>query len=541
MAASNEMTASRVLVESLEKQGVERVFCVPGESYLGVLDALHDSSIDTVVARQEGGAAMMAEAEGKLTGLPGVVCVTRGPGATNASSGIHVAQQDSTPLIMIAGQVERSMRGKDAFQEIDFESVFGGMAKAVFELAHADEVAEVMEQAFEIALGGRPGPVVIAIPEDVCTETTTNTARERVPAPDRSVSDGDLAAFDTLLNSADRPIVLVGGSTWSDDSIVALRGFSERAGLPLSCVFRRQHLVDHEFDHYVGDFGIGVNPKLREALEQADLIVLLGTRFSEIPSQSYSLPPAGARVVHVHVDADELGRVHDAELMVCGDPGDLVRRSRAEADRTDYIVGLRAAYTTWSTLPDTSSFDMSDVLAVVEETFSGDVIVTNGAGNYSGWIHRFHRFRRFRDQVAPTSGSMGYGLPAAVAAKLRSPDRDVICFAGDGCFQMTSQEFGTATQAGAAVLVVVVDNGMYGTIRMHQEREYPERVHATSIQNPEFSQIATAYGAYGERVETKDELRPAFARALEATRAGRPALLHLVVDPRVISPALTLP
>lgn len=541
MAASNEMTASRVLVESLEKQGVERVFCVPGESYLGVLDALHDSTIDTVVARQEGGAAMMAEAEGKLTGRPGVVCVTRGPGATNASSGIHVAQQDSTPLIMIAGQVERSMRGKDAFQEIDFESVFGGMAKAVFELAHADEVADVMAQAFEIALGGRPGPVVISIPEDVCTETTNEVARERIPTPERVVNEADLDAFDALLDAASRPIVLVGGSTWSDETIAALRDFAARADVPLSCVFRRQHLVDHDFDHYVGDFGIGVNPRLRQALEDADLIVLLGTRFSEIPSQSYALPPAGARVVHVHVDPDELGKVHAAELMVCADPGDLVRRSRATGDRADHVAELRAAYRTWSALPETPNFDMSDVIAAVDDSFSGDVIVTNGAGNYSGWIHRFHRFRRFRDQVAPTSGSMGYGLPAAVAAKLRHPDRDVVCFAGDGCFQMTSQEFGTAAQAGAAVLVIVVDNGMYGTIRMHQEREYPERVHATSIQNPEFAQIATAYGAFGERVDARDELRPALRRAVEATRSGRPALLHLVVDPRVISPALTLP
>ena len=344
MTASNERTASALLVESLENQGVDRVFCVPGESYLGVLDALRDSTIDTVVARQEGGAAMMAEADGKLTGRPGVVFVTRGPGATNASSGIHVAQQDSTPLVMIAGQVERSMRGKDAFQEIDFDSVFGGMAKAVFELGHADETAEVVNRAFQIALAGRPGPVVIAIPEDVRTETTTQSAAAYVPTPERAVDIRDVERFDALLQRAERPIVLVGGATWTETAVTDLRAFAERADVPLSAVFRRQHLVDHDFDHYVGDFGIGVNPTLREIVETTDLLVLLGTRFSEIASQSYALPLDGTRVVHVHVDANELGKVHAAELAICGDPGEVVRQSTARGDRGEYIAALRRAF-----------------------------------------------------------------------------------------------------------------------------------------------------------------------------------------------------
>ena len=532
-------TAAHALVETLENQGVDRVFCVPGESYLDVLDALRDSSINTVVARQEGGAAMMAEADAKLTGRPGVVFVTRGPGAANASSGVHVAQQDSTPLVLFAGQVARAARGRDAFQEIDFGAFYGGMAKSVAEVDDPDRVPGVVADAFRAAMSDRPGPAVVSLPEDMLGDPCGTPAQDRVEVDGEDSDGASVRAFDFRLQAAQRPLVVVGGSVWRTEDAVALRDFAETAGVPVACVFRRQHLFDHEHAHYAGDIGIGVNPALRRAIEETDLLVLLGTRFSEIPSQSYALPLARTAVVHVHPDASELQRVHRAELAVRARPGAFVAASAARGERTAYVDALHASYKEWSRLPHPSpgQMTMGKVMATLRELDDPDMIVTNGAGNYSGWVHRFHRFRRFGTQVAPTSGSMGYGLPAAVAAKLRHPDRTVVCFAGDGCFQMTGQELATAVQYDAHVIVLVVDNGMYGTIRMHQERTFPGRVHATSLTNPDFAALAQAYGAYGERVERDAEFPAAFARAREASA---PAVLHLMVDPEAITPAETL-
>ena len=532
-------TAAEALVATLENQGVDRVFCVPGESYLDVLDALRDSSIQTVVARQEGGAAMMAEADAKLTGRPGVVFVTRGPGAANASAGVHVAQQDSTPLVLFAGQVARDARGRDAFQEIDLPAFYGGMAKSVAEVDDPDRIPGVVADAFRTALSDRPGATVVALPEDMLGEPCATPAKDRVAVDSAAVDGASVGAFDARLRTAQRPLVVAGGSVWRTADADALREFAETAGVPVACVFRRQQLFDHEHPHYAGDIGIGINPALRQAVEETDLLVLLGTRFSEIPSQSYALPLAHTPVVHVHPGGSELQRVHRAELAIRARPGDFLAAAAARGERNAFVEALHRSYLDWSKLPHASpgKLTMGAVMAALRELRDPDMIVTNGAGNYSAWIHRFHRFRRFGTQLAPTSGSMGYGLPAAIAAKLRHPERVVVCFAGDGCFQMTGQELGTAVQYRAPVIVLVVDNGMYGTIRMHQERAFPGRVHATSLTNPDFAALARAYGAYGERVERDADFRAAFARA---RNAGLPAVLHLVVDPEAITPAATL-
>ena len=532
-------TAARALVDALEKQGVDRVFCVPGESYLAVLDALRDSTIETVVARQEGGAAMMAEADAKLTGRPGVVFVTRGPGATNASAGVHVAQQDSTPLVLFAGQVERAARGRDAFQELDFPAFYGGMAKFVTEVSDAGRIPAVVADAFHAALTNRPGAAVIALPEDMLGDPCDMPAPPRIEPADDAPDAAAMRECDRLLNAARKPLAIVGGSTWNATATASLSAFAETASLPVACAFRRQQLFDHEHPHYAGDVGIGVNPVLRQAIEETDLLLLLGTRFSEIPSQSYQLPKAGTPVIHVHADADEPGRVHASVLGIHARPLPFLAASKARGQRGAYIRDLHEAYLDWSKLPHPApgSLTMPHVMGVLRETLEPDAILTNGAGNYSGWVHRFHRFRRHGTQVAPTSGSMGYGLPAAIAAKLRCPTRTVVCFAGDGCYQMTGQELATAVQADAAVVILVVDNGMYGTIRMHQERNFPGRVHATDIAGPDFAALAEAYGAHGERIETNAEFASAFARAVAAKK---PALLHLIVDPEAITPTATL-
>ena len=532
-------TAATALVETLENQGVDRVFCVPGESYLDVLDALRDSSIQTVVARHEGAAAMMAEADGKLTGRPGVVFVTRGPGAANASSGVHVAQQDSTPLVLFAGQVARGARGRDAFQEIDFPAFFGGMAKSVVEVEDAASIPAEVASAFRNALSDRPGPVVISLPEDMLGDPCAVDAAGRVEAEDELPDKALIRDFDARLEAAERPLVVVGGSLWRARDAAALAVFAETAGVPVACVFRRQQLFDHAHPHYAGDIGIGLNPALRRAVEETDLLVLLGTRFSEIPSQSYTLPLPGTPVVHVHPDSRELQRVHTAELAIRARPGAFLAATRALGAREAYIEAVHTRYLDWSRLPHPSpgALTMGQVMATLRNVDDPEMILTNGAGNYSAWVHRFHRFRRFGTQVAPTSGSMGYGLPAAIAAKLRRPECTVVCFAGDGCFQMTGQELATAAQHDAHVIVLVADNGMYGTIRAHQERAFPGRVHATSLANPDFAALARACGAYGERVEHDRDFPTAFARAREA-RA--PALLHLAIDPEAITPAATL-
>jgi len=542
-----EKTGGTLLVEALERHGAERVFCVPGESYLAVLDALYDADIPVTVCRQEGGAAMMADTYGKLTGKPGICMVTRGPGATNASAGVHIAAQDSTPMILFIGQIERGMREREAFQEVDYRQMFGGIAKWVAEIDHADRMPEFISRAYHVATSGRPGPVVLALPEDMLVETAD------VPQPpaweqlETHPGLTQMADLQKRLWAAERPIAILGGSRWSEDAVAAFARFAERFDLPVACSFRRQMLFDNLHANYAGDVGIGINPKLLARIKASDLILLVGGRLSEMPSQSYSLldvPEPGQQLVHVHPDAEELGRVYRPSLAVHASPTAFCKAAEGLQPPADLKGAGEASkahqdYLEWSgARPQTpGSLQMAGVMDWLEANLAAETICTNGAGNYATWLHRFHRFRRYGTQAAPTSGSMGYGLPAAVAAKLAFPDREVVCFAGDGCLQMTMQEFGTACQEGANIIVLAVDNGMYGTIRMHQERTYPGRPSATRLVNPDFAALAKSYGAHGETVETTDQFGPAFERA---RASGLPSILHLKIDPEAITPAASL-
>ncbi|MES0880275.1 thiamine pyrophosphate-binding protein [Roseibium sp. SCP14] len=543
----DQKTGGELLVEALERHGAERVFCVPGESYLAVLDALHDASIPVTVCRQEGGAAMMADAHGKLTGKPGICMVTRGPGATNASAGVHVAAQDSTPMILFIGQIERGMREREAFQEVDYRQMFGGIAKWVAEIDQADRVPEFISRAYHVATSGRPGPVVLALPEDMLVETAAVLQPPSWQQVETHPGLAQMADLQKRLWAAERPIAILGGSRWSEEAVAAFTRFAERFDLPVACSFRRQMLFDNLHANYAGDVGIGANPKLLARIKSSDLILLVGGRLSEMPSQSYSLldiPTPAQKLVHVHADAEELGRVYRPTLAIHSSPTAFCRAAEG-LQPSNEIKGAGEAekahreYLDWSgarpEIP--GALQMAGVMEWLEANLPEDAVCTNGAGNYATWLHRFHRFRRYGTQAAPTSGSMGYGLPAAVAAKLTFPDREVVCFAGDGCLQMTMQEFGTACQDGANIIVLAIDNGMYGTIRMHQERTYPGRPSATKLVNPDFAALARSYGAYGETVETTEEFGPAFERA---RASGMPAILHLKLDPEAITPAASL-
>ncbi|WJS02198.1 thiamine pyrophosphate-binding protein [Roseibium aggregatum] len=543
----DQKTGGELLVEALERHGAERVFCVPGESYLAVLDALYDASIPVTVCRQEGGAAMMADAWGKLTGKPGICMVTRGPGATNASAGVHVAAQDSTPMILFIGQIERGMREREAFQEIDYRQMFGGIAKWVAEIDHADRVPEFISRAYHVATSGRPGPVVLALPEDMLVEKADAPQPPAWTQVETHPGLTQMADLQKRLWAAERPIAILGGSRWSEEAVAGFTRFAERFDLPVACSFRRQMLFDNLHPNYAGDVGIGINPKLLARVKSSDLILLVGGRLSEMPSQSYSLldiPSPTQQLVHVHPDAEELGRVYRPAQAIHASPTAFCKAAEGLQPPSELKGAGEAAkahrdYLDWSgarpQVP--GNLQMAGVMEWLEANLPEDAVCTNGAGNYATWLHRFHRFRRYATQAAPTSGSMGYGLPAAVSAKLAFPKREVVCFAGDGCLQMTMQEFGTACQDGANIIVLVIDNGMYGTIRMHQERTYPGRPSATKLVNPDFAALARSYGAFGETVETTDAFGPAFERA---RAAGTPAILHLKLDPEAITPAASL-
>ncbi|MEE2868183.1 MAG: thiamine pyrophosphate-binding protein [Pseudomonadota bacterium] len=543
----DQKTGGELLVEALERHGAERVFCVPGESYLAVLDALYDASIPVTVCRQEGGAAMMADAWGKLTGKPGICMVTRGPGATNASAGVHVAAQDSTPMILFIGQIERGMREREAFQEIDYRQMFGGIAKWVAEIDHADRVPEFISRAYHVATSGRPGPVVLALPEDMLVEKADAPQPPAWTQVETHPGLTQMAELQKRLWAAERPIAILGGSRWSEEAVAGFTRFAERFDLPVACSFRRQMLFDNLHPNYAGDVGIGINPKLLARVKSSDLILLVGGRLSEMPSQSYSLleiPSPTQQLVHVHPDAEELGRVSRPAQAIHASPTAFCKAAEGLQPPSELKGAGEAAkahqdYLDWSgarpQVP--GNLQMAGVMEWLEANLPEDAVCTNGAGNYATWLHRFHRFRRYATQAAPTSGSMGYGLPAAVAAKLAFPEREVVCFAGDGCLQMTMQEFGTACQDGANIIVLVIDNGMYGTIRMHQERTYPGRPSATKLVNPDFAALARSYGAFGETVETTDAFGPAYERA---RAAGTPAILHLKLDPEAITPAASL-
>jgi acetolactate synthase-1/2/3 large subunit len=562
---STTVSGGQLLVQTLQTHGVEHVFCVPGESFLAVLDALHDATdIAMTVCRQEGGAAMMAEAQGKLTGRPGICMVTRGPGATNASAGIHIAMQDSTPLIVFVGQIERGMREREAFQEVDYRAVFGKLAKWVTEIDAVARIPELVSRAFHIATSGRPGPVVIALPEDMLTELQVLPA-ELAAQPARALATvgrkqggyrtveaspgrAQMQEFSARLSQAKRPMLVLGGSRWSAAACAQVAEFASAWQLPVACSFRRQMLFAGEHGCYAGDVGLGINPKLLARLKDADLLILLGGRLSEVPSQSYTLldiPVPQQTLVHVFADPDELNHVYQADLGIAASPigfaqelGHLavpatpVWAAHTQAAHADYLAWSEAAGRSNPGL-----LQMGPVMEHLKAALPQDVILCNGAGNFSIWLHRFWRYRGYGTQLAPTSGSMGYGLPAAVCARRLYPGRTVVCFTGDGDFMMHGQELATAVQYALPIVIVLLDNGMYGTIRMHQEKNYPARVFATELKNPDFCALAFAYGAHGERVQRTEEFAPALARALAS---GKPALLHCLIDPQAITPAATL-
>ncbi|MCC8981331.1 thiamine pyrophosphate-binding protein [Bradyrhizobium acaciae] len=542
MTKSNARTGGQILIDQLVAQGVERVTCVPGESYLAALDALHDSPIDVVICRAEGGAAMMAEAYGKLTGRPGICFVTRGPGSTNAAHGVHIAMQDSTPMILFVGQVDTGMREREAFQELDYKAVFGTMAKWAVEIDRPDRIPELVARAFRVALQGRPGPVVISLPENMLTETAAVADAPKVEPAASWPAPSDLERLGTMLASAKAPLVVLGGSAWTAEAARGIARFAERFDLPVATSFRRASLFDADHSHYAGDLGIGPSPKLKDRFTGADVILLIGGRMSEMPSSSYTLldiPTPSQQLIHVHPGSEELGRVYQPALAIQATPTafaaavETMKPASAPAWKGE-AAKAHADYLAWTDKPRElpGSFQYGEVVTWLRDRLPKDAIVCNGAGNYAGWIHRHHRFHAFAAQLAPTSGSMGYGVPAAVMAKRHHPDRVVVAFAGDGCFLMNGQEFATAVQYDAPLIVVVIDNAQYGTIRMHQERDYPGRVVGTQLKNPDFALYAKAFGGHGERVERTEDFAPAFERALAS---GKPAILHCLVDQRALS------
>jgi acetolactate synthase-1/2/3 large subunit len=541
-------SGGQVLVDQLVLHGAELAFGVPGESYLAVLDALHDAPLRLIVTRHEGGAANMAEAYGKLTGRPGLCLVTRGPGATHASNGVHTAMQDSTPMILLVGQVARATIGREAFQELDYRAVFGSMVKWATQIDRAERVPEIVARAFAVATSGRPGPVVLALPEDMLTSRVDvpDAPAHRPPAgPPPSASD--LARLAELLAAAQRPAIVVGEGGWTAQTGTDVAAFAEAQRIPVIASFRCQDFVDNASPAYAGHAGLAMAPAVARAIRDADVLLAIGGRLGEIPSDGYTLVRPGAptqRLVHVHPDPGEIGAVYPPELGIVAGLEAFAAAARAlppagAEQRVGLVEEARAAYernlAEARDLP--GALQLSAVMAALRERLPPEAILTNGAGNFSVWAHRFYEFHRYPTQLGPRSGSMGYGVPAAIAAKAVHPDRPVVCLAGDGDFLMTGQELATAVQHELAVVVLVVNNGMYGTIRMHQERHYPGRVVGTDLHNPDFVALARAYGAHGALVERSEE----FGEALdEALACGRPALIELRVDPQAITPRQTI-
>ena len=535
----------RILADALAARGVDRVFSVPGESFLAALDGLYDLGIQNVVCRHEGGAAMMAEAQGKMTGRPGICFVTRGPGATNASAGVHVAMQDSTPMILFVGQIARSDRDREAFQEVDYRQMFGGLAKWAAEIDDTGRIPEYVARAWDLAMSGRPGPVVLALPEDMLSAQSDAPDLDPGPAPVAGVSAAQVDAVTAALAAAERPLVVPGGSVWTQDDAGNLARFAERWGLPVAVPFRRQHLFDNRLPNYVGDLGVGMNPKLGEALQASDCVLSLGSRLGDTLTNGYDLmnPRAqGRRIVHVHPDPDEIGHLWRADPGIAACPRAMLA-ALADAPaparrRDDWTAGLRATYEAWQQPKETpGQVRMERVIGWLSDNLPDDAVITNGAGNFASFIHRYFRFKQVGTQLAPTSGSMGYGLPAAVAAKIQHPDRTVVCVAGDGDIQMTLNELSTGAQNRAAVIVIVANNGRYGTIRMHQEKHYPGRVSGTNLYNPDFAALARAYGGHGEVVTDDADFPAAFQRAADA---GTLAIVELKLDPEALTTGATL-
>ena len=546
----NGRTGGQILVECLRRQGVDLAFCVPGESYLAVLDALHDAQDDIrlIVCRQEGGAANMAEAHGKLTGRPGICFVTRGPGATNASTGVHTAFQDSTPMILFIGQVARDSRHREGFQEVDLAAMFAPLAKWSAEISEASRIPEYIHRAFQTAMAGRPGPVVLSLPEDMLKEIVTGDVEYGIRAePVRAAAQPEqLSALMDIIDKAERPLLLIGGGGWTQEAGEDALSFAHAHDLPVAVSLRCQDYIDNRHPNYIGHFGIGAEPTLIKRLQEADTIIALGPRLGEMTTGGYTLlkpPRIGKTLVHIHSDPEELGRVYQADLAINAslpvatkalalfkEKGTRAWRQWTLAAREDYEKTLLPLATS-------SAVDLGKIMTTLRERLPADTIVCNGAGNYTGWVHKHWIFGTYRTQLAPTSGAMGYGVPASIAAAISHPGRSVLSVAGDGCFQMHFQELATAMQYGAKVLFIVVNNGIYGTIRMHQEREYPGRVVATNLVNPDFVALARSYGLFSKRVERTED----FAASLEEALASpNGALIELVTEAEAITARTTL-
>jgi len=539
--------AAQILVDQLKIHGVDTAFSVPGESYLALLDALHDAnSIRLIVCRQEGGAAMMADAYGKLTGRPGICLVTRGPGTTNATSGIHVAMQDSTPMIVLIGQVARDARGREALQELDYKQLLGGMVKYVDEIANPRRIPEYVSRAFHVATSGRPGPVALALPEDMLEDMADVPDAEPYSRIEPHPSPQQLAALAAILAKAVRPILLLGGSQWDAMAVKQIETFAEIFALPVCTGFRRQDRFDNCHACFAGDLGIAANPRLAARVRDADVLIAIGGRLGEATTAGYSLvavPHPRQKLVHVHPDPNELGRVYQAALAINASPRTFAPLAAAlkPASKPRWMAETEAAHRDYlafiepSKLP--GAVQLGPIVRWLDGHLPADAIWCNGAGNFAGWVHRHHQYRAFGTQLAPASGSMGYGFPAAVAAKLVHPDRAVVCFCGDGDFLMTGQELATAVRYRLPIVTLIANNGMYGTIRMHQETHYPGRTYGTDLVNPDFAALARAYGAHGETVERTEDFAAAFARAMSA---AKPTVLDLKVDPEAITTRSTI-
>ncbi|TQV79038.1 thiamine pyrophosphate-binding protein [Denitrobaculum tricleocarpae] len=542
-------TGGRILVDQLRLHGVDTAFGVPGESYLAVLDAFYDvPEIAFRICRQEGGAAMMADAYGKLTGQPGICFVTRGPGATSASAGVHIAYQDSTPMILFIGQVGRDMIEREAFQEIDYRRMFGQMAKWVAQIDDADRIPEYLARAFATATSGRPGPVVLALPEDMLRDMTAAPDAKPYRPAEAHPSLADMKRLGDLVAAAKRPLMILGGTSWNAQACRHIQSFAEAHGLPTTASFRCQDYFDNRHPNYAGDVGIGINPKLADRVRESDLVLVVGARLGEMTTGGYTLfdtPVPKQTMVHVHAGAEELGRVYQPELAINAGVKAFAAAAAAlsppkspDKARKELVSTARNEYEAYIETPSIpGDVQMGEIMAWLRERLPEDAIISNGAGNYTTWVHRFYQYRSFPTQLAPTSGSMGYGLPAAVAASSVFPERTVVCFAGDGCYMMHGQELATAMQYGLKIIILVINNGMYGTIRMHQEREYPERVSGTELVNPDFAAYARAFGANGEVVERTEQFAPAFERAMAAEGSS---LIEIRIDPEAITPKTTL-
>ena len=547
MTISNRM-GGKILADGLKAQGVELIFGVPGESYLALLDGLYDQreTIRFITCRQEGGAANMAEAYGKLTGQPGICVVTRGPGAANASIGLHTAFQDSTPMLLLVGQVGRQMQDREAFQEVNHGIFFSEMSKWSAEIRDPSRIPEYLNHAFHSALSGRPGPVVLSLPEDMLREEAeVEDAPPAIPVQPAPAPE-QIKQIREMLLEAESPLMVLGGGGWNHEACRIHTEFADQHDLPVAVSFRCQDRMDNDHRCYVGDLGIGPNPKLHQLVQDSDLLIVVGARMGEMTTGGYRLmgiPVPNQKLVHIHPGADELGRVYRADLPINASVQQfaqaLSQLETVPSDRwRERTAKARQSYEAFQQPPEApGNVNFAEVVRHLSEVLPADAIITNGAGIYSSWGHRFYRFHKFPSQLGPTSGAMGYGMPAAISAKLVFPEREVVCLAGDGCFMMNGQEMATAVQYGLNLIVLVINNGMLGTIRMHQEKSYPRRVHGTALHNPDFAALARAYGAFGAKVEKTSDFPDLLA---EARKAGRPALLEVVVDPEALTPNASL-